>query len=160
MRDAIAPVVLMSWLALTGAACGGSSSAAGEPLVAGALTGSFEGHAFTPTFGVAMLYTGDNLIAFGDGPINCGSASSMAPPPGTTAIIATPALDVGTYSSVFVELDRNVGSFSGAGSSDGTLTITASTADSVAGTIAYDYTSADNLAYQLSGTFEVMRCPN
>jgi len=159
MRNPIGPLLLMSCLALVGAACGGSS-AAGEPLMAGALTGSFEGHAFTPTFGVAMLYMGDDLIAFGDGPINCGSASSTAPPPGTTAIVAVPALDVGTYSSVFVELDRNVGGFSGVGSSDGTLAITASTSDSVTGTIAYDYTSADNLAYKLSGTFQVMRCPN
>lgn len=153
------PVVLMSLLALTAIACGGSSPA-GEPLVSGTLAGSYEGHAFAPAFGVAILYQGDNLIALGDGPINCGSASSNAPPPGTTAVIAAPALDVGTYSSVFVELDRNVGGFNGVGSSDGTLTITAATASSVTGTIAYDYTSADSLRYTLSGTFEVMRCPN
>jgi hypothetical protein len=160
MRKPLVLGVMVSWLALAGVACGGGGSAAGEPLVSGAVTGSFEGSAFTPAFGVAVLYMGDNLIALGDGPINCGSPSSSAPPRGTTAIIEVPALEAGTYGPVFVELDRSqAADFNGVGSNDGTLTLTEVTADTVAGSIDYAYTSSDNKVYSLSGTFQVTRCP-
>jgi hypothetical protein len=144
---------------LAAVACGGGE--AGAPLVSSTLTGQFKGQPFTPRFGVATVYQGSNVIALGDGPINCGSAEQNDPPMGTTATFSVPALEVGTYPSVFVDLIRyQAGSLDGYGSSDGTLTLTAVGAPSVAGSIGYSYTdTSTGDVYDLSGSFEVSRCP-
>jgi hypothetical protein len=158
MGRAIALVVACTVVTLAG--CGGGGGAAGDPLVSGAMTGMFKGQAFTPAFGVATVYQGQELIAFGDGPVNCASPQSTNPPPGTTAVVSVPALAAGTYSSLFVQLVRSTpGSFDSVGSSDGTVTLSAVSSTSVAGNIDYSYTDSQSQQYAVSGTFEVMHCP-
>jgi hypothetical protein len=154
-RPLLAAMLLTS---LAAAACGGES---GEPLLSTTLTGQFRGQAFTPTSGVAIVYQGRNMIALGDGPINCGSAQQNDPPMGTTATFEVPAFDAGTYSSIFVDMIRySARNFDGVGSTDGTVMLTAASATSVAGSIAYSYTdSTDQQTYGISGSFEVKRCP-
>jgi hypothetical protein len=141
------------------AACGGGS--AGEPLVSSTLTGQFNGQSFNPAFGLATVYQGANLIALGDGALNCASTQQNDPPMGTTATFSVPTLDVGTYSSIFVEMDQYEGrNLDGVGSGDATVMLTAVSATSVAGTIAYSYTDSSTAStYGLSGSFEVSRCP-
>ena len=51
---------------------------------------------FVPMFGFATLYKGSNLIALGDGPLNCASASRPDPPSGTNALFSLPTLEVKT----------------------------------------------------------------
>jgi hypothetical protein len=147
-------------LAGMGMGCGGSTSAP-EPLLSTTLSGQYKGQPFTPAYGIATLYQGSNMIALGDGPINCSSAQQTDPPLGTTATFAVPTLDLATYSSVFIDLIQyEGGNLDGVGSSDGTVTLTAVTAGSVVGAIDYSYTdSATGDAYALSGSFEVTRCP-
>jgi hypothetical protein len=143
---------------LAGTACGGGT--AGEPLVSTTLTGQFNGQSFKPAFGVATVYQGSNLIALGDGPLDCASAQQNDPPMGTTATFSVQTLEVGTYSSVFVDLVQyEARNLDGVGSSDATVMLTAVGASSVAGTIAYSYTDGTGGAYSLSGSFEVSRCP-
>jgi hypothetical protein len=145
---------------IAGAGCGGGEGA-GEPLVSSSLAGVYANQAFTPAFGVATVYMTDNLIAIGDGPLNCGSAQRSAPPSGTNAVLYVPMLDVGTYSGVFVDMIQSKGNnFAGYGSNSGTVTITAASAASIVGTVAYSATDSDtNKAYSISGSFEVSRCP-
>jgi len=144
------------------AGCGGGSGAgAGEPLVSGSLSGTYKDQPFTPTTGIATLYMGQNLIGFGDGPVNCASPAQPNPPAGTMAYFTLPTLDVTTNSSVLVQILQNKGgSFDSIGSNTGTVTITAVSTASVAGNISYSYTdSATNLGYGITGNFEVARCP-
>ena len=130
------------------------------PLVSGSLSGQYKGQAFTPMFGVETVYMQSNLIAIGDGPLNCGSANRPDPPAGTNAIFEIPVVDVGTYASVFVNLIQNKGGFDGVGSNSGTVNITAVSTASVAGDVSWSYTdSTTGDTYGLSGTFEVSRCP-
>jgi hypothetical protein len=153
-------VMIVSGMLLAAAGCGGGAGA-GEPLLSSTLAGSFKGQAFTPAFGVATVYNGSNMIALGDGPINCGSAQRNDPPAGTSAVLSVPTLDVGTYSSVFVDMIQYKGmNLDGAGSNSATVTLTAVGASSVAGSIDYSYTdSTTNDSYGISGSFEVARCP-
>ena len=157
MKRPLLTVTAATLLAAT--ACGGGT--AGEPLVSTTLTGQFNGQSFTPAFGVATVYQGSNVIALGDGALSCASAQQNDPPMGTTATFSVPALDVGTYSSVFVDLIQyEARNFDGVGSSDGTVMLTAVSTASVAGTIAYSNTdSSTGGTYSLSGSFEVSRCP-
>jgi hypothetical protein len=140
---------------------GGGGEGAGVPLVSGSLAGVYKGQPFTPGFGVATVYMQSNLILIGTGPMNCGSATRPDPPTGTSALVEVPVFDVGTYSSVFVDMVRySGGNFEGTGSNSATVTITASSAASVAGTISWNHTSGTtNETYGLSGDFEVSRCP-
>jgi len=138
-------------------ACGGGSDP--EPLVSSSLTASYAGTTFTPVNGFATIYMDSPIVVVGDGTIHCGSESSKSPPPGRTAVFEIDSFDVGVHSS-FTQMFTNVGDFMGIGSSDGTVTITASTETSVAGMLAYDYTSADDgKMYSVAGAFEAIRCP-
>ena len=154
------PLVTVIFATLFAAGCGGATSQP-EPLLSTTLTGQYKGQPFTPAFGIVTLYQGSNMIALGDGPINCSSAQQTDPPPGTTVTFAVPALEVATYSSVFIDLIQyKGGNFDGVGSSDGTVTLTAVSAASVAGTIDYSYTASNTgETYALSGSFEASRCP-
>lgn len=156
MKRSLSFVTLMTLLA--GGACGGSG---GDALLSSTLMGQFQGQSFTPTSGVATVYQGSNLIAVGDGPLTCSSTQQNDPPMGTTATFSVPALAVGTYSSVFVDLVRyEARNFDGFGSSDATVTLSAVDAMSVTGTIAYSYTdTSTGDSYALSGDFQVSRCP-
>jgi hypothetical protein len=142
------------------AGCGGGGGGAGEPLMSGSLSGSYKGQAFTPMFGFAATNGANNLVAVGDGPLNCGSVDLPEPPYGTNALISIPAFEVGSYSSRLVQILRNVGGFEGTGANSGSVELTAVTADSVAGSVTYSYTDDQGQTYGLSGTFEVIRCPN
>lgn len=147
---------LVTLLAAVG--CGGGD--AGEALLSTTLTGQFKGQSFTPTSGVATTYKGSNVIALGDGAVTCSSVQQNDTPMGTTAKFSLPALDVGTYSSVFVYLSQYKGrNFDLVGSSDATLTLTDVGASSMSGTITYSYTDSAGGTYGLSGNFQVSRCP-
>jgi hypothetical protein len=149
--------VLTVLLMLGLGACGGDAT--GEPLLGGDVAGSYDGTAFVALNGFATETSGGTLVILvGTGPIACGSESASAPPTGHNAAIAAPAFTVGTYSNVFVNLYQNVGRFEGTGSSNGTLTITAVTDESIAGEIAYTFTNDDDELYELNGTFEVVLC--
>jgi hypothetical protein len=141
------------------AGCGGGSGA-GEPLMSGSLTGSYKGQAFTPMFGFAATDGTNNLVAVGDGPLNCAVVQASDPPYGTNALISIPAFEVGTYSSRLVRILRNLGNFEGTGTNSGSVEIIAVTANSVAGSVTYSYTDDQSQTYGLAGTFEVIRCPN
>lgn len=141
-------------------ACGGGGGSSGEPLIATTLVGDFEGTSFAPEFGFAILYMGETIMGVGTDPIDCGSPEWSEPPTGHFALIALPSFDVGAYSNVFVDVMRNTnGSFRGRGSNTGTVEITSSTEASLAGTVSYS-ASIDSLSYGLSGSFEVVRCPD
>jgi hypothetical protein len=156
MRNPLVSTVLGAGLAL--AACGGGEGP-GEPLVAGSLTGEYKGAAFTPAFGFVTLYNGGNLIGLGDGPLNCASPQRQDPPSGTNALFSLSTLEVKTYSSVLVQILQNHGDFEGTGSNSGTITLTAVSDASVAGSVSYSYTDDAGQTYGLSGSFEVARCP-
>jgi hypothetical protein len=72
--------------------------------------------------------------------------------------INLPSLEVGTYGQVLITIYRNKGGFEGKGTNSGSVEITASSAESVAGTVAYTDES-DGTALALNGTFEVVHCP-
>ncbi len=145
-------------VAVASVGCGGGGGA-GEPLLGGSLSGDYEGHPFTPTFGFATIYSGTNLIGVGDGPLNCDSPERNDPPAGQNAVFTLATLEEGSYSSVPVNLYYNVGHFEGRGSNQGSVTITSVTDASVAGSITYSDTNEEGQTYSLSGTFNVMRCP-
>ncbi len=53
---------------------------------------------------------------------------------------------------------RNVGDYEGIGSSGGSLTISAVTETTVAGSITFSYTDPQSRPFMLSGSFEASRC--
>jgi hypothetical protein len=141
--------------------CGGGS--ASNPLISGVVSGNYGPETFTLTTGFATVYTpeqGDprNLIGVGTD-LGCDSPNMNEPPDGSSAVIAVPSFDPGTYGNVFVNLYQNIDEFSGIGSNSGTVTITSSSATSVAATVSFGYTDATSgEMYALAGTFEVVRC--
>jgi len=148
----------LALLVLLGA-CGGGSSAAGEPVISSTVTASYDGHAFTPTFGFATIYKSQGLLGLADGAVHCGSETSPNPPSGSGVIMSIAALEVGSYPSAFIQIYRNTGNYMSVGSS-GDLEITSVTADSVVGSIAYTFTDPqDNTMYSASGMFEIVHCP-
>lgn len=147
---------MLSLVAVLGSACG--SDEAGEPLLSATITGEYDGHPFTPAFGFATIRNGTGFIAVGDGPIHCGSENAPDPPSGTNASFGVP-LEVGTRGSVAVQLYRNIGSFEGVGANTGSVTLTAVSDGSIAGTVAFDYTDTMTRHFALNGAFEVLRCP-
>lgn len=147
----LAPLVL----ALCQVACGGAN---GEPLVAGNLTGSYDGRSFTAINGFAAIEDDEEILVFGDGNVHCGSPNASSPPSGMTAAFQVPSFAVGTYDNVFVQMYNNVGSFMGVGSTGGTVTITSSTEETIAGTVSFTYTDAMSRSFSFSGNFEVVNC--
>ena len=148
------PLVLVCVLA----ACGGSDEA-GEPLLSGSVQGSFDGMTFTAVNGFATLYHDAGLIGVGDGPLHCGSEQSSSPPPGNMIGMSVPSLAAGAYSNVIVEIYKNKGGFEGVGANTGTVTLTAVTDASVAGTVSFSYTDDMGRMFTANGTFEVVHCP-
>ena len=146
-------------LLLAAAACGGDDGdGSGEPLIAGAMTGEYDGNAFTPANGFATVYEGVSLIGVGDGPIRCDSVDDQDPPSGTNVAFSVPAFEAGSYANVLVQLYRNVDEFEGVGSNQGSVTLEEVSDTSVAGSVEYDYTDDDGRHFAISGTFEVLRC--
>ena len=135
----------------------GTSADEGEPLLTATLTAEYAGKPFTPEFGFATIYQSSGLIGLGTGPIHCGSEQSNAPPSGTNAVFAVP-LEVGVYSSVFVQLLQNTGSYESHGANTGAVTITTVSQESVAGSIGFDYTDDAGKHYAIDGSFEVVHC--
>jgi hypothetical protein len=154
------PAVALVLAAVVAVAACGAGEGAGEPLLSGSLAGEYQGQPFAPAFGFATPYQTTNLIALGDGPLNCASPERNDPPSGTNVLLAVPALEVATYSSVLVQVMQNKGSFYSTGSNTGTVTLATVTATSVAGSVTYSYTDDEGHTYGISGSFEVIRCPN
>lgn len=145
-----------AWLLLVVAAgCG--TSPAGEPLISGTTSGSYEGDSFDIKFGVAAAYKSGFVILLSSQAINCASVTSSEPPAGEGAVLSMSSLDVNQYSGVDVEVIKNLGSFMGTGSNNGSVQLTASDATSVAGTVTYADT-IDSKMYSINGSFEVTRC--
>lgn len=162
MRTTVIRSVLVG-LSLLVASCGGSDIIA-EPLIDSTVVGSFDGTEFIPVNGyatVATTNTGDrSIIVLGTGGIGCGSESGL-PPRGYTVATQIPALAVGTYSNVEVQLYSNVDRFREANDDSGTVTISSVTDDSVVGEISFEYTDTTFAAprvYTVTGTFEVAHC--
>jgi hypothetical protein len=143
-------------LVLVFTGCGGDD--AGEPLIAGDLEASYDGDAFTPAFGFATLLDGGAFIALGDGDVRCGSEQENEPPSGHTIAFGVEAFEVGSYSSVFVQMFDNVGSFEGVGSNTGTVELTAVSDTSIAGSLDFSFTDDEGRTFSASGTFEVLHC--
>jgi len=138
-------------------ACGGDSEE-GEPLLGGEVSGDFAGKSFTAENGFATIYEDTPLIVIGDGPVHCGTESKNSPPSGTNAAMTVPAFEVGNYTSQFVQLYDNDGDFRGVGSNTGSISLTAVTAESIAGSVEFDYTSDEQEHFSVSGSFEVLLC--
>lgn len=145
-------------VAATLSACG-SDEAAGLSLLSGQVAGEYKGMTADLTFGLAATGSAQSLIGFSSKTINCGSLESDSPPRGTFGIAYLPSLDAGTYGSVLVQMAYNEGSYAAEGTNSGTVTITASSETSIAGTVAYTNTNSDGETFALAGTFEVERCP-
>jgi hypothetical protein len=153
-------VNVLLWLAASFAftACG--SGATGEPLLSGTVTGLYGDDSFTAVNGFAVDSSDTSkLIGLGDGPLNCQSPNKPDPPTGMMAGINLPSFEVGTYSQVMVTIYRNIGSFEGRGTNAGSVEITASSAESIAGTVAYTDES-EGISLSLNGGFEVVHCPD
>jgi hypothetical protein len=153
-------VNVLLWLAasLAFTACG--SGATGEPLLSGTVTGLYGDDSFTAVNGFAVDSSDTSkLIGLGDGPLNCQSPNKPDPPTGMMAGINLPSFEVGTYSQVMVTIYRNIGSFEGRGTNAGSVEITASSAESIAGTVAYTDES-EGISLSLNGGFEVVHCPD
>jgi hypothetical protein len=150
-------VALALGLCVVTAACGGGATP--QPLVATTLSGTYEGTAFTPVNGFATLHKTQNLIAFGDGTLNCDTPSATEPPSGINAVFAVPDMAVGSYSSLTVLIHYNKGGhYESSGANSGSVTITSVTDASVAGTISYSRTDGAGLISGVSGSFEVFHC--
>jgi hypothetical protein len=148
MRTLLAGLVML-------AACGGGGG--GEPLISGSVTGEYEGTAFTATHGFAADVEGTLAIVIGSGDIGCGSVDDNEPPDGINAAIGMESLAVGTYTNVSVLLHFNIGHYEAHGTGGGTVTITASSPESIAGSI--DWLTVDaGLTYSVTGTFEIASC--
>lgn len=151
-------LALGALVALTGlSACGGGDS--GEPLLSGSLTAEYAGESFTPDSGYATIYEQQGLIAIGDGPIHCGTENDTFPPSGDNVVINLPTLDAASYDQAFIWMYHTSGSHLDAVGSDGTVTITDSSPDAVAGSVDFDYTDSETGDhFAISGDFEVTRC--
>ena len=140
-------------------ACGGGGSDP-EPLISGSLSASFDGKAFTPTNGFAVIKGDYSYLIVGSGNLHCGSENSNSPPSGYGAIFQLDTFDVGVHASLLTQMYSNEGGYHSTGTNSGSVTIAASTDMSVAGTLSYDYTDSDDGAmYSISGAFEAVRCP-
>lgn len=148
---------VLAWLLIAIAAAGCGTSPAGEPLISGSTSGSYEGDSFDIKFGVASAYNSGFVILLSSQSINCASVTSSEPPAGEGAVLSMSALDVNQYSGVDVEMIKNLGSFMGAGSNNGSVQLTTSNAMSVAGTVTYSDTIQGKM-YSINGSFEVVRC--
>ncbi len=156
-------ILVLGILASLGA-CGGGGG--GEPLIAGSVTGEYAGESFTAVNGFATVATNSQdepvpLVAMGEGGLGCGSEDDNEPPDGRNIAFGLEGTGfvVGDYTSVFVDFHRYVGGdYEGFGTSVGSVSITAITATSVSGTIAFDYTDDESRHFAANGAFEVINC--
>lgn len=150
-------VILLLAAGVAFAACG--SSEKGEPLLSGNVTGTYGDDTFTVVNGFAYDDSDTSkIIGLGDGPLNCNSPEKPDPPSGMMGGIYLSSFEVGTYNGVMVTIYTNKGSFEGKGTNAGNVEITASSAESIAGTVAYT-DQYDDTALALNGSFEVVHCP-
>lgn len=142
------------------AACGGGGGGDNAPLISGSVTGTFASDSFTVKNGVLGKTThGSDVIILGTETMTCASPKANDPPGGHFASIAVPALAIGLYGNVLVNVYENEGDFSGSGSNSGSLEILTLDDISLGATITYSDT-VNGRALGLSGTFEIERCPN
>ncbi len=156
-KSLVVSFLLVASLALV--ACGGGGDgAAGEPILSGSVSGVYGDNSFTVINGFALDHTdASKLIGLGDGPLNCDSAAQPDPPSGLNAGINLPSFEVGIYNNVMVNIYSNIGSFEGLGSNAGTVEITESSANALAGTVLYE-DDIEGTVVSLNGNFEVLRC--
>ena len=158
MRSKNTRIFLLLAAGVAFAACG--SSEKGEPMLSGSVTGTYGDATFTAVNGFAYEPSDTSkIIGLGDGPLNCNSPYKTDPPSGMMGGINLSSFEVGTYSGVMVTIYSNRGSFEGKGTNAGTVEITASSAESIAGTVAYD-DEYEGTALALNGSFEVIHCPD
>ena len=141
------------------AACG-TSDQAGDPLISGSVQASFDGNAFTPTFGFATIYQGQAVIGITEAPLHCGSENMSSPPSGSGLIIALPApFAVSQNPQGFVQVYRNAApsGYEAVGST-GTVDIVSVTSDSIAGDVAFTFTDDMSRTFTANGTFQVVNC--
>jgi hypothetical protein len=139
-------------------ACGGGG---GEPLISGTLTGEWDGESFTAVNGFASIVNETPLVALGEGDLGCGSVDDNEPPDGRNVAFGldAAAFVVGDYSNVPVEMHHYVGgNYEGIGTNTGSVSITAVTAESISGSLAFDYTDDESRHFTANGTFEVLNC--
>jgi hypothetical protein len=153
------------------AACGGDDGGEdGEPLVDGSIDGEYAGTSFAAEFGFAVIYRPSAdaeapILGFGDADSNvhCGSQDDTEPPSGHMAVVALDIDDfaVGEYPSQFVMIYTNVdGDFHGYGTGGASVSLTDVTDATVAGSVEWSATDEDSATYALSGSFELIRCPD
>ena len=136
-------------------ACGSG----GEALLSGTVTGSYDGEAFTVDHGFAVLHDGEPLIGLSDSDVGCGTHDDNDPPGGHTGVFSVPSFTAGTYGNVLVQLVHyEGGDFESVGSNSATVVLTAVTETSVSGTVSWSYTDGEGRVFNLTGTFEVVRC--
>jgi len=137
-------------------ACGGDPS--GDAVLSSSIGATFAGQNFGVGFGFATVVDGDNVILLGDGGFRCGAELEELPPPGHSITFQVSSLNPGTFNNVFIEMFSNSGGIDGISSSGGTVTISGSDEDSVAGGISYEHTDDENRTFSIEGEFEVIRC--
>lgn len=155
MRTRTTRLVMLA-CSLLAASCGGGTTP--EPLIATTVVGSYAGEEFIPVNGFATVYREDSIIVLSDAAVACGTENDNTPPPGHTTALNVPALAVGSYSNVFVQMYNNVGRFDGVGQNSGTVTISSVTDESIVGEVTFTYTDNENRDFSFTGTFEVAHC--
>ncbi|MBK8409561.1 MAG: hypothetical protein IPL19_16445 [Sandaracinaceae bacterium] len=155
MRTRTTRLVMLA-CSLVAASCGGGTTP--EPLLATTLVGSYAGEEFIPVNGFATVYQGNAIIVLSDAAVACGTEDNNTPPPGHTTALNLPALAVGSYGNVFVQMYNNVGRFDGAGQNSGSVTISSVTDESIVGEVTFNYTDNEDREFSFTGTFEVAHC--
>ncbi|HEY4244375.1 MAG TPA: hypothetical protein VGM88_31390 [Kofleriaceae bacterium] len=136
------------------AACGG-----GGGDFDGDATITFKGDDYTPKNGVAAAMDGGGFeIGFGTGSIDCSIIDGGNSPNGTFADLDISDSATGTYDDANISIIQQTSNSLDIDGSTGTVTITASTADSISGSVDFDYTNTDGDAFGVHGSFTVEVC--
>jgi hypothetical protein len=142
------------------AACG-SSDGSGEMVLGGSLTGEANGSTFSGKFGFAGTHDGKPIIAIGEANLDCGADPAHSEVHGIGAMVTNFSYDMTVAQpDAFVEVFRYQGTQYSLGGSDGVLTLTEVTPDTVAGTVDFDYAAGSGGdSYSAHGDFILTRCP-
>jgi hypothetical protein len=144
------------------AGCGGDGDGGpGEALLASTGSGSADGKAFTPEYGVSVVLPSGTVSSFfGSGEVNCQNVrNESGPPNGIYVNVQVPEAKVGVPAKHFFNFTiAENGDFGGGGSNAGSVEVTKATAEVIGFKVDYDAT-VNGKRYVVNGTFEVKRCP-